>query len=451
MKTSLKHTLMVLLTLMLCAPAAAAAQVAIVGGEVHTVSGDVIEDGAVVIDAEGNIAAVGARGAVAIPAGVTVVDATGKVVTPGFVDTSSRLGMVEIEAVRSGRDTSSGEGPIRAAFEAADSFNPRSAVIPVQRTGGVTDVVIVPSGGLIQGRASWVELAGSVLSHATVVRRGVAMLLQLGDGASRHTGGSRGATALMLKRIYEDVRFFAKSPKAFDDNRSRKLVANRLDLLALGNTLDGKQAVMVRADRASDISFALQFAKAQGLKIMISGGSEAWMVADELAAARVAVMVNPLNNLPRSMSALGSRADNAALLAKAGVPVIIATFETHNVRKLPQVAGNAVRAGLPHAAALDAVTRQPAVAFGMGATHGTLEPGKVGNVVVWSGDPFELSTRVDAMFVRGKSVDPQANRQRMLLERYRTLERRGPPAPQTAGVEADEAESDTPEAKASDE
>jgi len=178
--------------------------------------------------------------------------------------------------------------------------------------------------------------------------------------------------------------------------------------------------VVFHVQRASDILAALQLAKEFSVRPIIAGGAEAWKVARQLAAAKVPVLVNPLLPGPTSFDKLGARDDNAALLHAAGVNVVITTNDTHNARKLRQLAGNAVRAGLPHEAAIAAITRGPAEAFGMATQYGTLAPGKVANVVVWSGDPLETTTHPIAVIIRGRRID-LANRQTALLNRYRKL------------------------------
>lgn len=183
---------------------------------------------------------------------------------------------------------------------------------------------------------------------------------------------------------------------------------------------------MFRVNRASDIRVVLKFADEIGLRPIIVGGAEAWRVADELAARKVPVVVQPTLNLPERFEKLGARADNAALLRKAGVPVILSTFSTHNVRKLRQAAGNAVRAGMSHADALEAVTAAPARALGRDDI-GTIEAGKAADLVVWSGDPFELSTRVERLYINGEPASLD-NRQQKLFERYQQLPRRDMPA-----------------------
>src|SRR6185437_8202637 len=179
------------------------------------------------------------------------------------------------------------------------------------------------------------------------------------------------------------------------------------------------QPLVLTLHRASDIETALKLADDFKIKIVIRGGSEAWLVREELAKAKVPVIVDPLEDLPEDFDRLRSRSDNAALLWSAGVPVVLSTFSSHQARLLWQRAGNAVRLGMDHDAALRAVTEAPADAFGLKG-YGRVEPGAVGNVVVWSGDPLQIGTRVEHVIVRGREV-PLETRQTLLLDRYRTL------------------------------
>ena len=406
-----------------------AAQTALTGGTVHVGNGDVIEEGVVVFGADGELLAVGGADT-ATPAGATLVDVSGSVVTPGFIDVETRLGLVEISAVDRTRDADAGAvdpgpggaDPIRAAFRAVDAFNPRSAVIAVQRSGGITSVVTTPAGGLISGQAAFVDLAGA-RTFATVVEPFAALRINVGGQGQ----GSRGTALLRLREVFDDALFYAANRTRFDENRARSLAASRLDLDALVLTVQAQKPVTFEVDRAADIEAVLRLSSELGLRPVIVGGAEAWRVADALAAANVPVIVDALINLPYNFDMLGSRLDNAALLADAGVPVVLSAFDTHNARSLRFHAGNAVRAGMDHGAALQAVTRNAAAAVGMEATHGTLEAGKVANVVVWSGDPFQPRTRVEQLFIGGELID-RDNRQRELFEKYRELSRRAEPA-----------------------
>ena len=203
-------------------------------------------------------------------------------------------------------------------------------------------------------------------------------------------------------------------PTAFEVSRS--------DLAAMGPVLSGQLPLIVGADMASDIDAALRLAADYKLRIMISGGAEAWKVADRLAAARVPVLTGALNNIPGGFSTLGARQENAALLRRAGVNVLLvgAGGEAFNVRNIRQEAGNAVSYGMSWDDALRAVTLAPAEAFGVAAQVGSIQAGRDANLVVWSGDPFEFSSRAEQVYIRGVDVK-SPSRQDMLIERYKTL------------------------------
>lgn len=381
------------------------AVVAIVGGTVHPVDGDPIEDGTVIIE-DGRVVAIGAG--LKAPAGARVVDARGKVVTPGLFDPQTMLGLTEIWGAEETVDVEGEGDPIRASYRAVDAFNPDSVVIPIQRAHGITTVLSAPGGGLVGGQAAVMPLWGE-----GPLRAPAAITAHLGGRA----GGSRGQAIADLREVLDDARTYAKNKAAFERNAFRRLAASRLDLEALGPVIRGEIPLLVAADRRSDIAAALELAEAFGLRLIVSGGAEAWRLADRLAAAKVPVIVDPMLNAPESFDRLHAREDNARRLHAAGVELLLSSFGAHDVRTLRQRAGNAVRAGLPYPAALRAVTLGPAQAYGL-ADRGALRPGAVADVVVWSGDPFELSSRAERVFVAGREAPPD-DRQRALVERYR--------------------------------
>ncbi len=400
---------------------AAGQDVAIVGGQVHTVSGGMIEDGTVLIRG-GRVEAVGRN--VTVPDGILRLDARGKVVTPGLFDLGTQIGLVEVGLEAQTRDTGMDDDAVTAAFDVLDGVNPHSTLIPVNRLGGITTVLSSPSGGLIAGQGAVLDLTGGSLGRM-LARPRAAMVASYGSDAAAATGGSRGAASLRLREVLEDARFWRENRAQFERGAARPLSHSRLDLEALQPVLAGETPLVVAVDRASDILAVLRIAREYGLRLVIAGGAEAWMVADSLAAADVPVVVKPLTNLPASFDRLGARFDNAAVLHEAGVRVALSSFDTHNARNLVQEAGNAVRYGLPWEVALRGVTLEPARALGLADRYGSLEPGRVGNVVIWSGDPFELSSRAEAVVIRGE-VMPEASRQRDLFERYRALEETAP-------------------------
>jgi len=227
---------------------------------------------------------------------------------------------------------------------------------------------------------------------------------------------------LRLRELLDDVRQYARRRPEFERNQMRKVAASRLDLEALIPVVEGKLPLVVEAHRASDLQALLRFAREQKIRLVVSGAQEGWMVAAELAAARVPVIVSALPDLPRTFETLGSRLENAALLAKAGVRVAISPREGDGPfsRTLRLEAGNAVAHGLPWEAALAAITRVPAEIFEVDGTLGTLAAGHAADLVVWSGDPFEPLTRPRHVILRGQDL-PLRSRQTELRDRYRDL------------------------------
>ena len=411
----------VVFTAILAMPAAAQT-IAITGGKVYPVSGPLIENGTVIIT-NGKIVAVGAN--VPIPAGAQRIDATGKIVTPGFVDASTQLGVQEIAAVNDTRDMSArGKDNIAAAFTVWEGLNPNSVLIAPARKEGITSFVVVPTGGLVSGQAALVDVVPGTTTDM-IVRSPVAMVAEVGDPQSAGLG-SRGELIVKLRELLEDTKFFQTHRDAFDRAQTRPFVASRLDLQAMIPVVEGKLPFLITVNRASDIDAAMRLARDYNVKLMISSGAEAWMMADKLAAAHIPVLTGAMNNIPDGFASLGQRQENAGLLRKAGVQVALignaggGDEEAFNVRNLKQEAGNAVSYGMTWDDALRAVTLAPAEFFGAADRIGSLQAGREANVVVWSGDPFEFTTRAEHVFVRGREYN-EKTRQGLLIERYRNL------------------------------
>jgi len=396
--------------------------VAITGGRVLTATGAPIANGTVLIR-DGRIVAVGAD--VGVPADAQRVNAAGKWVTPGLINAATQLGLVEVGAEAPTRDaTARGEDNIAAAFTVWEGLNPASVLLAPARDEGITTVLVTPGGGLISGQAAVVDLVDGSLGDM-LVRAPVAMVAQIGS-ASGAGVGARAELLVKLREVLEDARAYARRRADFERAATREFAASRLDLDALLPVLEGRVPLMVGADRASDIEAALKLARDFNLRIILAGAAEGWMVADKIAAARVPVMTGAMNNIPGGFSTLGAAQESAALLRRAGVDVVIIGDNgvsdpfSFNVRNLKQEAGNAVAYGMAWDDAFRAVTITPARVLGIADRYGSLEAGKVANVVVWSGDPFEFGTRADHVFVRGREIRT-ANRQKLLQQRYRTL------------------------------
>lgn len=401
--------------LVMSATALQAQTIAITGGTVYPVSGPKVANATVLIR-DGRIAAVGT--AVQVPAGAQTVNASGKWVTPGLIDAATQIGLTEIGAVDGTNEGSLKGDEVAAAFSVLEGVNPASQLIPVTRIEGVTTVFSGPSGGLISGQAVALDLRGDRIEDM-VIKSPAALVGQINEYAKGAGGGSRAGIMARLRRLFADAREYDRRRADYQRDQMQALSAPVADLDALLPVLKGELPMVITANRRSDMENALRLAREYNLKLVIDGAVEGWQIASELAAAKVPVIVNPLTDIP-SYDGLSPRLDNAALLSKAGARVIISSFDSHNSRDIKQLAGNAVAYGMEWDAALAAVTLAPATALGIGDRYGSLEPGKVADVVVWSGDPFEFSSAAEKVFIRGQDV-PLTSRQRQLMERYKTL------------------------------
>lgn len=391
---------------------------AIANARILPVGGPAIERGTVLIQ-DGAIIAVGAQ--VAAPAGAAVIDAAGKTVTPGFVESATQIGIVEIGLSADGTvDQTTTDSGLSAAFTVIDAFNPMSTVIPVTRVEGVTRALVIPAGTghVLLGQGAVFDLAGGHTPDS-VTRAPAVMLAALGEAGAAVAGGSRSTAILRLREALQDARDYAQNRLAYNSANRRSYARGRLDLEALQPVLRGEVPLGVQANRASDLLAAMRLADEFRVRLVLMGAAEAWMVADEIARRKVPVVVKPLANLP-TFDMLGATLENPSRLAAAGVTLALSTFDTHNARNLRQEAGNAVAYGLDRELALRAVTLTPATIWGVADRCGSIEPGKSADLVVWSGDPFELSTIAERVFIAGREMPPDT-RQRSLLQRYRQI------------------------------
>ena len=434
----------------LVAAPAAAQTVAIVNARIETVSSrGAIPSGMLVIK-DGKILSVGA--AAAVPDGAQVIDAHGGVVTPGLIDPSTNLGLAEVDELRSTRDDRAGS-LLGAGFDLQYGINPASTLIPLARLGGVTRAVVTPvlsadgggSGeeaagsdtltgggsagggdpGLFAGQAAIFRLAAQAADP--LVKAQVAETLNLGE-AGAAAGGSRGAAMVLVKSALDDARDYARNRAGFERGAARPYGLSRVDLEALVPVVEGRTPLLVRVHRASDIREVLKLASDEKLKLIIEGAEEGWMVAADLAKAGVPVLIDSEAALPDQFETLASRLDNAARLQAAGVTVAIeGSRDFNNLRQERFNAGTAVANGMPYAAALAAITANPARIWGLDAHVGSLAPGMDADVVVWNGDPLETTSYPIAVFIAGQS-QPMTSRALELRDRYLNPDKSYPPA-----------------------
>ncbi len=379
--------------------------------DVRLLDGERDEIGTICFDSTG-ITSIGS-----VSSGSDVIDGTGMVLTPGFIDTGNELGLVEIEQESPTVDNDAGGNDvIRAGFVALDGYNPWSSLVGVARSGGVTGSLVVPRGGLVSGTGGFVHLPEAPAAEHIVVADSV-VVFTMDEWSGETAGGARGEVVGLLREAFEDALFLDANRDAFNAGQLRELAADVRDLDALLRVLNGEATALIHANRAADIRGALRLGEAYGFVPVIMGGAEAWAVADVLSEAGATVVLNPLMNLPASFDELGARDDNAALLTAGGVTVVFASYDTHNARTIRQLAGNAVRAGLDYQQAIQSLTRHAAATAGVGERFGRLQPGFAADLVLWSGDPLEFSTRLEAMWIDGQPQSLQ-NRQDALRDRH---------------------------------
>ena len=383
------------------------------GGVVHTLSErGTLQDGVVLVR-DGRIEAVGSG--LEIPVGYEVVDTQGTVITPGLVEAHSGFGLQEIDMEASTRDDVVAEYALGPALDVADAFNGRSTRFAVNRRDGVTRAVVAPLPGN-DPFAGWGALV-RLTEDAQLFDTRVAMFATLADAS--FTGGSRAA---VLQRLREGLVHSRRRASRAPDAREYRAA----DREALHELQQSGAPLVLEVHRAADIRRAVNLAETFGLRLVVLGGSEAWRVAPVLAAADVAVVLDVFGNLPTGFDRLGARLDNAALLHEAGVRVLITSEETQNARWLRHLAGNAVAAGMPWDAALAAITVNPAQTFGFPNGVGQIVNGGVADLVVWTGDPLEVTTWAERVMIDGV-WQSMATRQTRLLERYRNLDNEAAP------------------------
>ncbi len=372
---------------------------------VHTMGSQSVLQEADVLIRDGRIHSVGQN--LSVPADATVIEANGRPVTPGFFAGITALGLQDIPAEESTVDGALNFDALRPEFDVNTAFNPNSSVIPVTRIEGYTWTVLGAqrSGSIIGGLGQAVSLDGSYQSFLG----DRVLFIDVGSDASEQSGGSRAAQWMLLNQAMIEAHStdLSWSPDVLLTVSGRKIMA--------GFSTGG--IVIFDADRASDMLQVLKFAQNHGISPAITGGAEAWMIADRLAEAGVPVLLDPLRNLPGSFDQLGARLDNAAILHAAGVTISFHNGETNNARKLRQAAGNAVANGLPYEAALAGMTSNPARIFGLEEGSGKLEADSAADLVIWSGDPLEVTSIADQVIIGGKAI-PMVSRQTLLRDRY---------------------------------
>jgi imidazolonepropionase-like amidohydrolase len=401
------------------APAAAETVLIRDGRVVTNTSAGVIENGDVLI-VDGRIRAVG--GNIAAPRGARVIDARGAFVTPGAFAAISEIGLSEISGSGAPNDADIEGELVAAAADAGRAFDPDVTAVAITRLEGVTRTAIAPSASstMFDGRGVLVSMSGQPDS---VFGERAFMVVELGEAGAARIGTSRAALWPAFEAALRDAREY---PGRYRSGQGGA-VLNELDAAALAPFARGQGLFLVNIEGAADIRRLIAFKRANpSLRFVIHGGAEAWQVAEELAAARIPVIVDPLVNLPASFERLSARLDNAALLQAAGVQIAIApapgNVDAQQARLALQLAGNAVANGLAWEDAFAAVSSGPADIFGVGNRIGRLAPNYLADVVIWDGDPLEVQSAPTAVFIEG-AEQPLVSRQTRLRDRYNPARR----------------------------
>jgi len=416
--------------LLLVASSVRAESIAITGGDVWTNTADAPVRNATIVISGGRIVSI--QSAQPPPPSAHVFEAAGRVVTPPLDAAATQIGLVEVASASDTDDRAVHGGALGAAFDVSLGVDANDLTIQQARAAGVVRALVFPDpagNGIFAGQAARLNLAGRT---DIVERARVALFVTAGGAAAHVAGGSRAAIWGQLRNALTEVRSLGASPSSF---KPRDQLLNHTDIEALVPVLEKRVPLAVVAEREADIRQALAVGKDFGISVVIVGGAEGWRAAGSLASRHVAVILDPLDELPVSYDTLGARRDNAKILAEAGVTIGFMVsaqgiYLSYNVGPaLREGAGIAVANGLPYAQALRAITQNAARIWSDPVPAGTLAPGAAADLVVWDGDPLEPASAPVAVFLNGSEISLRT-RQTLLRDRYRPAseERQSAPA-----------------------
>src|SRR5690242_20702882 len=406
--------------------------IALKGGKLLTITHGVIENGVVVMQ-NGRITAIGGAGT-AIPAGARVIDVTGMTVYPGLIDSETHLGLTEVSADRMTNDELEASDEIMPHMHVYDAFHAETALIPVTRINGITNAIVAPaSGDTLPGQDSFIQLAGPSATEMLTVRD-IAMPLNFTGQQRRNQSFeqakfpfTRMGMATQLRQAFIDALDYDQKLAAYDKKKNSSDAKDKdkagappkrdLKLEALLPYLRGKKPVVLAAEEPNDVLTALDLANEFHLKVILSRVTHSASLLDKIAAAKLPVIVGPIYEQPKESERYDAVYSLPAQLARRGVKIAFASFDAHMARNLPYAAGYAVAFGLPAEEALKALTINPAQIWGVDKDLGSLEVGKMGNVVVANGDPLDVKTDVKHVFIQGQEI-PLVSKQTELRDQY---------------------------------
>jgi imidazolonepropionase-like amidohydrolase len=414
---------LLLLSAAIFATPATAQTIAITGGMVAIGDGSVPERGTVVMR-DGRIVAAGPS--IAVPVGASVIDATGKWVSTGIVAGFSRLGLVGVDAVDETNDAGAARSVFSASISAADAINPRVPAVAVSRSAGVTRAIVAPDGGTTMFVGEGAVIDTGTDSDAVTKPRAF-QFVEFGETGAGRAGGSRAASQAFFRNALAEARDYARNPAAYD-GRSKDSILMRRDAAALVPVVEGRTPLFVHVESGPDILQMLALkSDYPGIRLVLVGVTEGWTVARQIAGAGVPVIASALNDLPASFEQLAATQSNVGRMKAAGVMLAIGMIDDNDTRQAQQssqMAGNLVAltrvpgaTGLSWGDAFAAITSKPAEIAGLGGEIGSLRAGRRADVVIWSGDPLELASAVEKVWIDGVPQD-LSTRQTRLRDRY---------------------------------
>ena len=398
----------------------AAETIAITGGRVVIGDGSGPINGGTVVIRDGKVVAAGSG--VAVPSGARQIDATGKWVTPGVFAGFTRLGLAEVEAVNGTNDKSGGRSGFSAAIDVAPAIDPFRSPFAVNRSAGVTRAVVAPeaAGNIFAGQGAIADLGAD---SDPVTKARAFQFVEFGEEGAASAGGSRAGTHLHFRAMLREAQDYAAGRGAFDDE-----LLKAEDAKALLSVLRGETRLLIHVEGANDMLRLIELKREfPTVKMVFVGASEGWRVAPQLVQAGIPVIASALNDLPATFEMLGATQSNIGRMKDAGVEVAIGMIndnDSHQVRYTTQYAGNLVSlqfvpgaTGLTWDEAFAAISSVPADIMGVGDRFGSLKASRAADVVIWDGDPLELSSAATTVIIDGIE-QPLGNRQDRLRDRY---------------------------------
>jgi imidazolonepropionase-like amidohydrolase len=410
---------------------AAAQDMVIVNAKLVTGDGSEPVDGGVVVIDDGKVVFAGLDKDRPAATSGTVIDAKGAFVTPGLFAAVTSIGIWDVAAVSQSNDSRAGGAPFSAAIDTAPAVNPDNQHIKINRAAGITRAATStdPAGSIFAGQGAIIDLGAD---NQPIMKAKAFQSVELGESGARLAGGSRASTQVLFRASLREAQALVGkggTPQTTEITKGDTIMLGRFDAEALVPVVRGEQKLFVSVDRAADIRAVLDLKREfPALDMVIVGATEGWMVASEIAAARVPVIANALTDLPERFEELAATQSNIGRMKAAGVKVAVNAAAMQNPRRLSQNAGNLVAlnnvpgaTGLSWGQALAAISSVPASISGMDGKAGVLAPGAMGDVVIWDGDPLELGTVPTQVFIAGIE-QPLENHQTRLRDRYKDLD-----------------------------